>query len=41
MPSFSITRREARFAGTVNATISLSPSEVNPNATAARAASVA
>ncbi len=39
MPNFSITRRDAWFPGTVKATISPRPSELKPNATAARVAS--
>ena len=38
MPSFSITRRERRFAAVVNDTISGSASRSNPNASTARAA---
>ena len=41
MPSRSMTRRERTFSGTVNETISCNPSSWKPNATAARAASVA
>jgi len=41
MPSFSMTRRERRLAGTVIATISASPSLSKANRTTARAPSVA
>ena len=41
MPIFSITWRERTFSGTVNETISSSPSRSKPNASDARAASVA